>query len=237
MVLYLGSIISALLFGCAKSTSPDDSIAAEVSGTQIGSLITVKNVDTLLKRTDYLFTYPGIDYQLFPDSLKNKRLYAHIPYGATSGEMVITEKDEQILTADITVSEECPDTVVVSWFDLTYTLREKDAYLEGLSGPLSWEGTRSNDTLTLSISGLCGAECSFNIVLKFKKASPGNLPAFISMIRTNSDVYTGITERDTLKAALIKIQDYNWTGIVSGKVFSEYWEPRGLTFWYDFSTP
>ncbi len=228
-------IIVALFFSCApNSSSPDENgIKVTYSGTQIGGLITVSGVTPLLKRIDYLFTFPGVEDPLFPDSISGDKLYSHIPYGAVNGQMEILAQRESLHSATIKVSEECPDSVVVKWTDLPVTIREQDSYAEDLSGFIKWQGLLNRDTVTLVLAGLCGEECSYTIELRFKNIAYDNLPEFISMIRRRTDLYSG-AESDTLKAAIIKFQDYSTNGIISGKVFSSYWEPTGLTFWYEF---
>lgn len=235
-------IAQFIFYTCSENTSSvsekEKEIEIEIisNNKKIGSIIRITGFDSLLKRTDYLLAFSGVDYKLYPDSVNNYNLYTHIPFGAITGQLKILVKNEVIFSDTIIVSEESPDSVIIKWFDLSYEINERDAFLEGFSGLLAWQGTLSEDTVSFSITGLCGDECNFIIELKLKEVQSLDLPEFVSLIRTRSDYYSGI-ETDTLKAGIVKIQDYDLAGVVSGKVFSEYWEPRGLTFWYDFSHP
>lgn len=119
--------------------------------------------------------------------------------------------DRRLIKIDFRpVPEACGDSVCVAWFDTdTVTEALADRYSRGIE----WTMEASGDTINLRYSYELPNEV-YHTVTTFVDRGPGVLPRFV---RHTIQAYPPF--QDTLRLGLIKIDQWDPRGIVSGGIF------------------
>jgi len=111
-------------------------------------------------------------------------------------------------------------------------ITKDDATITDLIGERTWKAETDNQTVILTRLTLCGDECNEKYRLELSQRR-GELPRFesASFRRKASDggSLLRVTERRRLKEGQVAIQNWNTSGVVSGKVTGDL----EFTFWYD----
>jgi len=236
-------LISIFFLSCDDLFRQEDSESREAKLTvspasgYIGTVLLLTGVPFSSDRHENQLSFSGVDYILYPDSLTTDTLFSHIPYKAISGPLQLNVSSKAYVFEQLEVLEACPNAVVVMPYNLNKPVTEKASwYVEPGGRTYTWQGTVSGDTLTLTRYVPGGDEVRYTQKLKLLKKPNGGLPAYISFIRIKEDFQAGTKETNRLMQGIIKIQDFSFTGLVSGKLFAREYEPYGLMFWYDFSS-
>lgn len=170
-----------------------------------------------------------------PDSGTSSELWVRVPYPATTGPVSIrTSRGDSVTGPVFEVKDGCPfDVCIIPYSGQTLT-QDQSIPLYAYS-VVDWTGRISSDTVELFQEYSIGDDTRITKVLRFDISGGNALPAFFSgcFIRREIDG----TFPDTLRG-LIQIQDWNPTGIVSGKVSTPYYNHyhswRDFVFWYRF---
>jgi hypothetical protein len=179
------------------------------------------------------------------DSVRGDTIYSYVPYihfAPLYRELKIQAQIDSAQYYDIDTVYVFPNTcqngVCISWNDLK-NINENDSHYWGKI----WTGETNQDTVILTHIMPFGDDGTATRELKLISNSHGELPEFISFERRVFEVHHG-GFTDSLRNGLIKIQDWNLNGIVSGYIFPEliedFWSdydiwPKKIVFWFDFS--
>jgi len=231
------TIFLMAISGCRVSNEPlpTNSISCTLvqEGTEIGSAIKISGVDTTLDLFHYQIRFPGTSARQYARKFDAAMAVFNIPFGAKSGNLEFFVDDEPITIKNFIVTEDSPENqVLVKWYNLSDSITRQSSVTYSFDGPISWQGELENDTLVISKEGLCGDECNFQYNLKLQLSGPGELPAFISFRHDKSD-YFQEQENYIINSGLIKLQQFNSSGICSGKIYYAGDEPEELTFCVD----
>ena len=227
-----------LFLFCSRNTDVLESqseIRMQPESGYFGSEVVFTGVQTEATESGIRVVFAGMTTTFSPVYQGHDTLIARVPYGAKSGTVELFVNTKKYVFENFTVLEEVPDAVEVKHYNLARPITEEEAMLDSFDGPMPWEGATKKDTLILTNSGLCGDECNYRIDLRFVSHTAADLPVFIDLIALQ-ETFDYYIVRDTfrLERGIIKIQDYNPDGLVSGQVYSELWPLIPLTFWYDF---
>ena len=218
-------------------TEPEKQSLARLEPEQgfIGSLLKISNLDTSANRYNTRLYFPGLEHGHYADSIVDHIIYAHIPYGATSGQLKVIAGKDSVVFKNFKVLEDCPESVVVKWYNLPDPVTESNARYWDWAGYKPWKAEIKGDTIHFFVDGFCGDECHYWLDFKLKINEKKALPEFISLRYFSQDYYSG-DEEYWLEQGLIKIQDYDPNSVISGRIFSVFFDYcNGLRFWYDFS--
>ena len=175
-----------------------------------------------------------------PDSGSTDTLFTYIPFGAETGSIKISYWDGFVfhdtigISNQLNVVQECDTlSICVLPYNVDVSITEEMSRRVDLSHDkmVDWNAEINNDTVTISRS-YEHIDWGITKTLKFLHTDNQQLPRLLSYISIRvGDTGTRI---DTLKTGIIKIQDWDTSGIVSGRVFGEYWEPLNDIFWFNF---
>ncbi len=238
-VIVLLFFILAILSACSKKniSEPEEHISAKLEPEHcyIGTILKISNLDTSANWYSTKIYFPGMEYPARPDSIKDHVIFTHIYYGVVSGPLKVRAGKDSVVFENFKVLEDCPDSVVVKWYNLNPKITEHNARYSDWEGLRNWQAEIKKDTIHFFLDGFCGDECHYWLDFKLKIVEGEDLPRFILFRYFTHDAYSGDHEF-LLKRGLIKIQDYNPKGVISGHIFydnNSY--QNGLKFWYDFS--
>lgn len=194
--------------------------------------------DTIsIKGFDFSSSYYSI---FFPDSLsvpydqigKSNELCLRVPFSFTSGKIrVVSDRyDFKEETNEITILDSyCPGVCVREW-DINYALEEEDSYFLIESGYVKWTMKSSGDTTILEQEGW-GINTDVHRSLYFLESEKSGFPSFL---KGYSKTYSGSSYIADLDNVLIKIQEWDKSGIRSGVFFcldKYYFTPISFAFW------
>jgi len=217
-------------------------------GEKFKMIIKVENLDTAL--VDHRFY---INDQFHYDNTVNKdTIFTYLPYITNNSIKWMIKVSAYTYngsdykyyygldTLDV-IPENCPSNVCTKWSDLD-SIYEYDSYYhpEYFGDQYKWDCESSGDTITfIQVTPGCD-EGYEKVKLELFNNGSNFLPEFISLTKF---VYCSSTELgDTLKSGIIKIQDWDTSGIVSGIILSELKPiqilkpdlPTRRVFWFNF---
>jgi hypothetical protein len=189
----------------------------------------------------------------FDNSVRGDTIFSYLPYiQSNSNEWLIIASAYTYDGRDFTyynvqdtidvIPENCFSNVCTKWSDLD-SIFEYDSFHfpEYYGNQYKWFCEISGDTITL-IQRTPGCDEGYGEVkLKFLDKGSNILPEFIELTKFN--YCFGDVSGDTLTSGIIKIQDWNVSGIVSGIILSELQPiqvlkpvlPTRRVFWYNFN--
>lgn len=247
--LMLAILLSLVIYACQKNHSPTEAytspkyaglLAVPDSG-YIGSRIHLFGIpfDSLSSNNFGRFVYfTGLKYPVRPYIFTSTDVFVEVPFGARSGPIGFKSEDSSYLFPNFKVLETSPDSgVTVKHYNLNYPILKKDSYMIDFNDALiKWQGTVHADTIILFRKGFCGDECTFKDIIKLLDTH-SDLPEFLEATR-NDTIHCCFysTYNDTVKAGILKIQDYDAHGLISGRIFyrNKLNTPTSFVFWYDF---
>ncbi|NWF90063.1 MAG: hypothetical protein HXY50_11460 [Ignavibacteriaceae bacterium] len=260
-------IIIILLFiimlqSCKENLITPESVSITVSiesiipnhplkvGEKFKIIVKVENLDTA--KIDHRFY---IDDQYHYDNyVKKDTIFTYVPYiPSTSNKWILKVSAYTYNGIDFTdyygkdtidvVPENCVSNLIcIKWIDID-SIYEYDSFYhpEYYGDQYKWTCETNDDTITI-IQVTPGCDEGYEEV-RLKLLNIGNniLPEFISLTKF---VYCfGSVWGDTLTSGIIKIQDYNTSGIISGIILSELKPtpsykpdlPTRRVFWFNFN--
>ena len=218
-------------------------------GEKFKMIVNVENLDTASVNHWFYIN----DQFHYDNTVKGDTIFTYLPYiPSNSIEWMIKVMASTYNGSEFTyyygqdtldvIPENCFSNVCTKWSDLD-SIDEYDSYYhpEYYGDQYKWVCQTNDDTITV-IQVTPGCDEGYAEV-KLKLLNVGNniLPEFISLTKF---VYCfGTVWGDTLTSGIIKIQDWNTSGIVSGIILSELKPtqilkpdlPTRRVFWFNFN--
>ena len=258
--MFLLSFIS-LFNSCKENIVPPEETSVKVYiesfipdrplkiGEKFRMIVKVKNLDSA--SVDHGF-YLNDQFH-YDNSFNEDTIFTYVPYiPSNSTEWVLkvmahTFKGSEITyyygqdTLDV-IPENCLPSICTKWSDLD-TVTEYDSYYypEYYGDQYRWICETNNDTIILTHRTPGSDEGYVELKIKFVDKGINNLPEYLELTEFVYDF--GTQTGDTLKSGMIKIQNWDTAGIISGIILSEL-EPIQISkpamptrrvFWFDFS--
>lgn len=136
------------------------------------------------------------------------------------------------------------ESIQVKFSDLErFEYKDVEKWLRKHESIKSWQAKKDQDTITLLHIRPNHDESSLHSTFKFLDQGENKLPVFIEGTRIEKGMFVRVN--DTLKSGIIKIQEWNPVGIISGIIFPSvieneeqmrHFAPSRIMFWHDFST-
>jgi len=188
----------------------------------------------------------GIEFEdvepVRPDSGCFDTLYVTTPFEAKPGFGFIKLHQRDIDTVGVIENffyyRECDTSwLCVLPYNLNYDVTEHLASITftNLYSPpdfREWSAVKKADTIIIS-RYYEGYESDYEYTIKFQHLNNNDLPVFIEA--THKRFGDTGTLSGTMQVGVIKIQDWDINGIVSGRVLGKVWGWYDYSFWYDFS--
>ncbi len=171
-----------------------------------------------------------------PDSGSADTLYSYTPFEASSGSIKVTYWGHDTIGVFpyFKFIAQCDTTAIcVLPYDLNVVLTEQSALqvFPGWYDERAWSGEIRGDTVIISRQYEF-LDSGVTRVIKFLYTDEHSLPQLVSSVFRN--VNDTRTICDTLTVGIIKIQDWDTSGVVSGRVIDKVWGVHNYIFWYDF---
>jgi len=195
----------------------------------IGDVITISDTGFGTSYRNLRVGFFG-DVEVRPDSGNATTAYATVPFGAFSGYVTVTGQAYSD-SLPITIYETYhPFSLDARWYNLPDPITAGNVTIVPFWDDTvhwnDWKVTIQGDTVVFDVLYFTDPHAMWHYTLQFQDNGPGSLPGFIGATLTWNPIQAG----------LLKIQDWNTSGIVSGRIYS-YPETGfdGLGFWFDFS--
>jgi hypothetical protein len=218
-------------------------------GEKFRMIVKVKNLDSA--SIDHRF-YINDQFH-YDNSVKEDTIFTYVPYiPSNSTEWMLKVMAHTFNGSDFTyyygqdtldvISENCLPTICTKWSDLDI-VTEFDSYYypEYYGDQYRWICETNNDTITLIQRTPGSDEGYVELKIKFIDKGINNLPEYLELTEFVYDF--GSQMGDTLKSGMVKIQNWDTTGIVSGIILSELEPiqvskpvlPTRKVFWFNFN--
>jgi hypothetical protein len=188
--------------------------------------------------TGSAFSYPGAYGPIDVACESTGVLRAVVPFGVTSGPITVLIGREVAVSSTFTATE-FSDTLrlVVKRYDLAPGITASDSSIIDWQGHhCAWSAIQLGDTVHISRRYGTG-EVIFEHHFKFLSTGQSQLPRLLNAWRVMIPDYPDPWV-DTIRAGILKVQDWNTTGVMSGRFFGKPWFPGDdgiVTFWVDRS--
>jgi len=216
--------VTVFVLGCKNSVSPPNQalpmLALEPDSGRIGTVVRISDGSFLEPVLYNEIVFPGSDDGLLADSGTQSTIYSFVPFGAVSGQLKVIAGAVERLTPPFTVIEAVNTTMLtVHDYDISPAIIETDSMVVDLMGiQRVWLAEKRSDTVHISRSHSTGYEIwTYNLVLRDK--GPGQLPEFLQAFVHIKPDYPG-EWTDTVRAGILKIQDWDPNAVVSGRFFT-----------------
>jgi hypothetical protein len=172
------------------------------------------------------------------DSASDTNIFATVPFGARTGPIALYSDQLVGNTNNFTVTEYVDTTALtVERYDISPLLTPKDSsVIDIMKVRRTWKAECRGDTVHISRSYSVGEEYyEYHFVLIDQGSA--QLPRFVSAWTYTKPDYPG-SWIYTFHEGLLKVQEFNTSGIVSGRFFSKPIPATKLTngsiaFWVD----
>jgi len=217
---------------------PALTINASPSSGRIGTTVTLTGTHFILPSRYNAVRFTGGD-ELAADSGSASVLYTYVPFGASTGPIHVALGDGRRATSDpFSVTEACDSThLSVVPYDISPPVTARDSFVVDRMGVTqAWHVTLQHDTVHLRRRYFSGDDIT-DIDLFVLDHGTGKLPTPVLLTVTRiMDVASEPPRIDTVRVGLLKIQDWNLAGILSGRCFTKDWRWVGnstFSFWVD----
>ena len=193
-------------------------VGAKPDSGRIGSTVVIRNFRFVAGVT-YSVTFPGADGALSVDCDSAAVIRFFVPFGAVSGPVTVGLGREKGVTGPFVVTEMSDQLgLTVSRYDITPPVTAKDSSVVNYRGDRrAWSAVMRGDTVHLSLIVYQG-EVSYEYHFLLRNGPAGQLPHLMLAWTVMRPDYPGVTI-DTLRAGLMKIQDWDTSGVMSGRFF------------------
>ncbi len=206
---------------------------------KIGSRITILDAH-FVATYSYLVYFRGADWALMANCDTGTTINALVPFGAVSGPISVSLGSDPFgVTPAFTVTE-VTDTLTLSVrnYDITPPITAEDSSVVDYMGfRRTWTADISGDTVHLRRDFATGGmvfQCHFSLVNR----GTNQLPFLTNAWIVSKPDYPG-TRIDTIRTGLLKVQDWDTSGVMSGRFFgrpSTWGLSNGtIVFWIDRS--
>ncbi len=221
-----------------EEIEPDIVINASPSSGRIGSVVTLTGTHFVLPVRYNAVRFTGGD-ELAADSGSASVLFTHVPFGASNGAIHVALGDGGLATSNVFIVTEVYDSAHFSIvpYDLASPLTARDSFVvDGMGVTQAWRATSGHDTVHLRRRYFSGDDITdFDLFLRDRGTGALPTPILLTVTR-KMDVLSEPPRIDTVRVGLLKIQDWNLTGILSGRFFTKDWRWLGnssFSFWID----
>ena len=211
---------------------PDTTIQLDISPptVRVGFAIAITGAKFNNSQYDYHVIFPD-STTLYPNSISEDTMFVIVPYVTQSGTLKVTSYNFEA-EGLITILNDCKQGVCVEDWDLNYTITEKNSWTPSPFGyDLKWSVQSCGDTIFIKKEGR-GPNYDMHRDIYFLNDSSNTLPNFIE---GEIYIYGSGSAFYQIDRAVIKIQDWNIHGILSGVLFFTpvYYSPFIDVFWVD----
>jgi hypothetical protein len=224
---------AVLLVGCKDHGSDVDPVKQEpvpvvlnvemdpASGW-IGSPLTLRCPGFVLPGRNYMVYFPGADDYLYTGTTSDSVISTFVPFGARSGKIIIAPiGDGQGRTGDFHIDTSIDTTTLsVAPYDISPPITAKDSSVIDYMGfRRSWRADRQGDTLHIQRRhSTDGKIRDYHFVL-IDQGTP--LLPRLAAVWTHVDTDYSVAWDDTNHVGVLKLQDYNTHGVISGRFFTK----------------
>jgi hypothetical protein len=203
----------------------------------VGSAITLRCPGFVSPDRDYWVYFPGADDSLRAKATPDSTISTFVPFGARSGEIVVTIGQNQGRTASFHVEHTVDTTMLsVAPYDISAPVTAKDSSVIDFMGILrSWKADRQGDTLHLHRRYSVGeGSYEYHVVLIDQGSSV--LPR-LAAVWTHVDTDYNASWDEPNHVGVLKLQDYRVNGVISGRFFGKastrHMLNGTMVFWVD----
>ena len=186
----------------------------------------------------YSFFFPGVHEALYVDCESAGTLSVVVPFGARSGPVSVPIDRQTAVSSTFRVTEQSDTlSVIVKPYDITPVLTPKDSSIIDWQGRhCAWNAEVHEDTVHVWRRYSTGDEM-YEHHVKLLHGRGGHLPSVIAVWGVAISDYPG-TRVDTIRAGILKIQNWDTNAVMSGRFFGRPWHPYYLSngtmsFWVD----
>lgn len=206
------------------------------SGT-IGTIITIHSQPEQFVKNRYSVGFTGLNDWLSSDSASHSTIFSYVPFGAQSGPVSVFFDELIGTTNDFRITQSVDtNKLTVANFDISPAITAKDSsVIDRMGFRRTWQAQLRGDTVHISRDFSTGEtfyEYNFLLVNRGQQSLP-SLHTF--WIRSQPDHPGG--RIDTIRAGILKLQNFDTSGIISGRFFcnpSTYYILNGtFAFWVD----
>ncbi len=223
-VLVALSVCGCNDLGSAPPTDNEKEPAVELrispAAGRIGSVLAIYDI-RFTTGADCWMGFPGTGETVRSDSIRDSTAYTFVPFGATSGPIRVDGWSWTGQTGRFTVTESV-DTLALSTvnYDLSVPVTANDAWVNYYPGrKSSWQAERKADTIHLWLARQYPEQYEATHLVLIDRGS-GRLPETASVwVDVRTDYH--YEWRETIPAGLVKIQQFDDTGVVCGRFFGK----------------
>ena len=186
----------------------------------------------------YSVFFPGAHDAVYVDCETAGTLSSVVPFGATSGPVTVPIERQTAVSSTFRVTERCDTlSLIVKPYDITPVLTPKDSSIIDWQGRhCAWIAELHDDTVHIWRRYSTGDEM-YEHHVKLLHGRLGRLPTILAVWGVAIPDYPG-TGVDTIRAGILKIQDWDTSAVMSGRFFGKPWSPYYLSngtmaFWVD----
>lgn len=215
-------------------------LTVEPDSGRIGSIVAIHSDRINVLTTYHTVGFPGADDQLIPDSSSPSSIFTFVPFGARSGALSVFpwfSAELFGLTGKFSVTE-AVDTLAltVARYDISAILTANDSsVIDRMGIRRTWRADRQGNAIHISRGYSTGEEYyEYHLVLIDQGTT--QLPRPVALWTYVAPDYPS-SRTDTIRVGILKIKEFNTSGIISGRFFGEpsIYKMRNGTFafWVD----
>jgi hypothetical protein len=251
LLVLIGMLGSLVLAGCTEldsdnsssaATGPEQSrhsvtVVSRPDSGRIGSIIALSH-SRFVPSQGYRILFPHAYGAVYVRCYTAGILTPFVPFGTVTGPISVALERERGMTATFTVTEPSDETrLLVKHYDITPPVTEEDSsIIDWLGHHCAWSAEVRLDTVHIRRRHGTGDEI-YEDHFTFIDDNEGQLPRLLKAWRVAFPDYPE-TWSDTIRAGVMKIQDWDTSGVMSGRFFGKPWYPYYLVngdiaFWID----
>lgn len=241
--IYICGILQIALLvghGCSDTETP---IVPPNSGPQPSLICNPDSglIGEVFEITGEEFEVPALrNILFFSDSVEKRadsgstfKIYASVPFGATTGPIAVKSNQQIFTTKSFKVRESYnPAALNTVWYNLTPPITALDSsVIDDLGFLRTWQATVQNDTVRISRAHFApfgGYYLEYHFVLLH--IAPNQLPQLLKAWVFSRDD-TGLRKWDTLSVGMMKIQNWDANVALSGRFINTPYGWGSFTFW------
>ena len=196
-------------------------LTVEPNSGRIGSIVAIGGERFKVPTTQYMVGFAGADDRLVADSCSDSTIFTFVPFGARSGPLSVFSDQLLGRTDKFSVTEVVDTTALTAVrYDISPMLTANDSsVIDRMGFRRTWRANRQGDTIQIIRGFSTGDEYyEYHIVLISQRAI--QLPRPVALWTYIKPDYPGAWT-DTVRVGILKIQEFDTSGVISGRFFGK----------------